>query len=101
GKSVKRLPVLERRWVVVKRAAAVAVAVGVLAAMVTTVAVHLNRESKRADEDRQRQVGGSVEYATRAMEEGDFLGALPLLTEALRLDQGNPGKVETHRLRIG
>jgi WD40 repeat protein/Flp pilus assembly protein TadD len=35
------------------------------------------------------------------MDEGNLLGALPWFAEALRLDQGDPGREEVHRVRLG
>jgi WD40 repeat protein/tetratricopeptide (TPR) repeat protein len=35
------------------------------------------------------------------MDEGNLLGALPWFAEALRLDQGDPGREEIHRIRLG
>jgi WD40 repeat protein/serine/threonine protein kinase len=54
----------------------------------------------RAEENRQRLVLQWVANGTQRMDEGDPLGALPWLVEALRLDQGDPAREEPHRLRL-
>jgi hypothetical protein len=35
------------------------------------------------------------------MDDGDLLGSLPWFAEALRLDQGDPGREAIHRIRLG
>jgi serine/threonine protein kinase/WD40 repeat protein len=55
---------------------------------------------ERAEENRQRLVTQWVANGTQRMDEGDPLGALPWLVEALRLDRGDPAREEPHRLRL-
>jgi WD40 repeat protein/serine/threonine protein kinase len=54
----------------------------------------------RAGESRQRLIRLHVANGERLLDEGDLLGALPWLTEALALDQGDPSREERHRTRI-
>jgi WD40 repeat protein len=54
----------------------------------------------RAGESRQRLVQLHVANGTRLLDDGDVLGALPWLTEALDLDQGDRAREERHRTRI-
>jgi WD40 repeat protein len=98
GKSVKRLRLLERRLATLKRVATVSAAVGLALAV---IGYQIFRERRRAEEARQREVGGSVAYGNRAMESGDLTGALPFFAEALRLDQGNKEGEGIHRMRFG
>ncbi len=53
-----------------------------------------------AQESRQRLVRLHVANGTRLLDDGDLLGALPWLTEALALDQGDRSSEERHRTRI-
>jgi serine/threonine protein kinase len=55
----------------------------------------------RAQESRQRLIQLHVANGTRLLDDGDLLGALPWLTEALVLDQGDTSGEERHRTRIG
>jgi WD40 repeat protein/serine/threonine protein kinase len=54
----------------------------------------------RARESRRRLVRLHVANGTLLLDEGDLLGALPWLTEALALDRGDPSREERHRTRI-
>jgi eukaryotic-like serine/threonine-protein kinase len=54
----------------------------------------------KAQESRQRLVRLQVANAERLLDEGDLLGALPWLTEALHLDQGEGPRAEAHRTRL-
>ena len=54
----------------------------------------------RARESRQRLTQLHVANGTRLLDDGDLLGALPWLTEALALDQGDGTREERHRGRI-
>jgi WD40 repeat protein/tRNA A-37 threonylcarbamoyl transferase component Bud32 len=54
-----------------------------------------------AEEGRRRLVRLSVAEGTHAVDEGDWLGALPWFVEALRLDPGDPDREQTHRVRLG
>jgi WD40 repeat protein/serine/threonine protein kinase len=54
----------------------------------------------KARESRQRLIQLHVANGTRLLEEGDLLDALPWLTEALALEQGDRAREERHRVRI-
>jgi WD40 repeat protein/serine/threonine protein kinase len=54
-----------------------------------------------ARESRQRLIQLHVANGTRLLDDGDLLGALPWLTEALALDHGDAAREERHRTRIG
>jgi WD40 repeat protein len=96
GKSVRRLKVLEQRLANLKRV----VAVFILAcALVAAVAYGVYREWRINNETRKRLVHERVTEASRHMETGDFLGALPQLAQALQLDQGSEQRQLPHRLR--
>src|SRR5262249_34425725 len=49
----------------------------------------------------QRHVGEVVASGIRRMEAGNLLGAMPDFVEALRLDEDNPLRTNSYRLRIG
>ncbi len=53
-----------------------------------------------AHESRSRLVRLHATNGERLLDEGDLLGALPWLTEALRLERGDPGRQEKHRIRL-
>jgi WD40 repeat protein/serine/threonine protein kinase len=54
----------------------------------------------KAQESRNRLVQMQVANGTRLLDNGDLFGALPWLTEALALDQGDSAREERHRTRI-
>src|SRR5262249_27709485 len=54
----------------------------------------------RAQESRQRLVRPPVANGERLLDEGDLLGALPWLTEALHLDRADGPRAEAHRTRL-
>jgi eukaryotic-like serine/threonine-protein kinase len=54
----------------------------------------------RAQESRQRLIQLHVANGTRLLDDGDLFGALPWLTEALALDQGDRAREERHRTQI-
>jgi WD40 repeat protein/serine/threonine protein kinase len=54
----------------------------------------------KAQESRQRLTQLHVANGTRLLDDGDLFGALPWLTEALALDQGDRSREERHRTRI-
>src|SRR5262245_22858967 len=104
GKSVKRLRVLERRLAWFSKAA---LTIFVLMLVGAGIYYQINRERKYAAEERKRaaearlrQIGSFVAYGTGAMDEGDYLGSLASLVEALRLDENDPARAKTHRARI-
>ncbi|HUL51176.1 MAG TPA: protein kinase, partial [Candidatus Nitrosotalea sp.] len=97
GKSIKRLRLLEQRWGQVKRIALLATASLAVAGVVVYQVI---RENRFAAERRQQQVGQNVARGNQAVDEGDLLGALPPLVEALSLESNDPQAAETHRIRI-
>ena len=98
GKSVKRLRALEQRLAWLTRLLALGAAGALL---ISIVAFQIVRENRRRAEERQRQAGAYVVDGTRAMEDGDLVGALHWFSEALHLDEGDPARRRTHQLRIG
>jgi WD40 repeat protein len=58
------------------------------------------RAEAKARESRRRLIQLHVANGTRLLEEGDLFGALPWLTEALALEQGDLSREERHRARI-
>ena len=98
GKSVKRLRLLERRLSRLKRIAGISL-LGLAVLGATAYAIYQQRRG--ASEARQRAAGASVAYGIQAMDSGDFLGALPHFTEALRLEPGDPLRNSAQRLRLG
>ena len=56
---------------------------------------------KAAAHSQERLVRMHVANGMRLVEQGDAMTGLKSLVEALRLDQGNPGREAVHRLRIG
>jgi len=97
GKSVQRLLQFERSIALAKRYGPIA---ALLLLLIPLVLFQVVREKKHAAEDRQRQAGSYVAYGSRAFGEGEFLSALPWFVRALELDQGDPAKELTHRVRI-
>jgi WD40 repeat protein len=98
GKSVKRLRLLEQRLSRLKHIAGILL-VGL--AVLSAAAFAIYRQRIGASEARQRAAGASVAYGIQAMNSGDFLGALPHFTEALRLEPGDPPRNSAQRLRLG
>jgi WD40 repeat protein len=96
-KSVRRLRLLERRWVSMKRGLTVAGGLGIIAMV---LAYEGYREWKARLDHHQQEVGANVAYGNNAMGAGDLLGALPYFAEVLRLEEGTPLE-RTHRLRFG
>jgi WD40 repeat protein len=82
GKSVKRLKILERRFARLKKAAGLAATALIVA---TLIAYPIYREHRDVVETRERQIGANVANGTRALDTGDYLGALPYFAEALFL----------------
>jgi WD40 repeat protein/serine/threonine protein kinase len=62
--------------------------------------VHRKLAEDRALESRQRLVRLHVANAERMLDEGDLLGALPWLTEALHLDTADGPRQEANRTRL-
>jgi WD40 repeat protein len=97
GKSVKRLKFLERRLAQFKRAVVVALAA---LAIVAAVLYHFYRERTNAAEARQRQVGASVAFGTRAVESYDLTASLPHFIDGMALDEKDSRRNLTHRFRF-
>ena len=98
GKSIRRLKVLELRFSRIKKGTLIGLCIG---GVVTMIAYPLYREWKVSTEFRQRQAGAHIERGTRLMESRDLLGSLPHFAEALALDNGDPARELSHRLRLG
>src|SRR5439155_9075463 len=64
------------------------------------VAKQAEAEAQR-EEHRQHLVRVYVGRGTERLDQGDTLGALPWLMEALHLDRGHPDAERIHRVRIG
>jgi WD40 repeat protein len=114
GEPVRARPVgpVERlvKWVRRRPAAAALLAVSALAILVVAVGglrhsarlqAALKQAEDHAEESRQRLVRLHVAEGTHALDEGDWLGALPPFVEALRLDEGEPNREAIHRIRLG
>ena len=104
-------PWWERTWKWVRRhpAGAGLIAVTSVAAFVLVLGgVIMNVRLKRAldaaeaksEETRQTMVRLHVANGVHRMDEGDDFSALVWFAEALRLDEGHPGRQSAHRLRI-
>lgn len=97
GRSIQRLRLLERR---LARFTRVAIGAGVVILMAAVIWFQISRDRKKEAEIRSRRVGSYVANGSRLVEEGNFLSSLPLFTEALRLDQDDPGRSEIQRVRV-
>ncbi len=95
GKSVKRLRLLERRFGQLRKLGAAAAVFLVLAGFGY---YQIDREKKHRAEIRQREIGGHTAYGLQALEEGQFMSALPSFIEVLRLDR--PQRAPMHRVRL-
>jgi WD40 repeat protein len=98
GKSVKRLRLLEKRHSHLRRIGRLCL-LGL--ALLAVVAYAIYQQQRGASKARERDAGTSVASGIRAMEAGDFLGALPDFTDALRLAPGAPLRNRAQRLRLG
>lgn len=98
GESVRRILELQRLFKRFKQLAPLAAVLVIGAAVFFFL---FFRERERAAVEHQRQIASAVNYGSRAVEDGDTLGALPWFVQALRLDAGVPHKELAHRLRIG
>lgn len=96
GRSLKRLHLLERRLAKAKR---VGIGIGLFALLLGAISVPIARERRLAADARQRHLGAQLTKGTQAMGEGDLLGSLPFLVDALRLDEARNER--THRVRLG
>jgi len=98
GKSVRRLRMLERRWVNLKRVATITAGIAVIAA---AVLYNVYREWRIAGEAKQRRILANTAYGNRAMDAGDLFAALPYFAEVLKMDEGKADREPTDRLRLG
>ncbi len=107
----RRVGVRERLWRWCRRNPALAGATVTAAllllgvAVVSTVAAFRidaarTEAQNNAEESRQRLVRGQVAGGAALLDQGDPHGALPWFAEALSLDQGDPLREESHRLRL-
>ncbi|MDB6032921.1 MAG: Serine/threonine protein kinase with repeat [Verrucomicrobiales bacterium] len=97
GGSVRRLRILERRWVLFKKWGAVAA----LLTVIGLTGFFLGyRDLKKKEEARVQKVRSLVSYGCRVMEDGDLFGALSWFAEALKLDHKDPVAERMHRTRI-
>jgi WD40 repeat protein/serine/threonine protein kinase len=113
GKSILARPASQAehlwRWgrrnpVVAGLLATVALSLLTVAGVATFMAVRIagarHAEALVAEENRKQLVRLLVDKGTALMQDGDVLGALPWLTEAFRLDVGNPERDQMHRWRL-
>ncbi len=98
GKSVRRLRFLERQLALVKRAGLTG---GLLLLVFALAYFGVYRQRREVAEMLQRQVGAHLANASAFMEQGDLLGAVPLLVRALDLDRGDSAREEAQRRRLG
>jgi WD40 repeat protein len=82
---------------------AAAVLAAVVGGLVYGAKLHraLQAAEDSAAESRRRLVRLNVAEGAHALEEDDWLGALPWFVHALRLDQGHPDWERRHRVRVG
>jgi serine/threonine protein kinase len=59
-----------------------------------------NEAEKKSAESQERLVRLHATNGLKQVEEGDLLGALPWLAEALKEDRGKPKREEMHRVRL-
>ena len=76
-----------------------------LARQQTLAAIH-EREAREeidslAKQTHRQLVEMHVSRGTDLVDAGDLMGALPWFAEALRLDEGDPSREQTHRVRLG
>jgi WD40 repeat protein len=113
GEPTKARPVgrLERaaKWARRRPAAAALLAVSALALLALTgggLAYHVRLERAlgearaHAEESRQRLVRLYVADGARSLDQGDWFGSLVWFAEALRRDEGHPGREHLHRARL-
>lgn len=98
GHSVVRLRSLEKYLHQFKRISTI---LALICIPLVLLGWNIFREYQRTIEEKQRRAGARVVQGNRAMEEGDYLGALPHYLVALQLDKGDESQEELHRLRIG
>ncbi|HEY5914556.1 MAG TPA: protein kinase [Verrucomicrobiae bacterium] len=94
GQSVKRLRAVERRLAFFTR---LAVVVGLVAVIALGILYEAHRRAQIAAHS---LVLLHVEKGARLLDERDLFGSLLEFTEALRLDGGDLGREESHRIRV-
>ncbi len=97
GESVRRLRILEKRWAVAWKTT---LALVLVTAVIGGVFLQLRVNHRREVETRRQRADSYVTYGTRLMREGNLVASLPWLAEALRLDQEDAARAQTHRVRI-
>lgn len=101
GKSVRRARSLEKHLRALKRFAMGAIAIVGITAAAWFYQQHQTRQAQFwAEQSRERLVRLYTAQATQRIDEGNLLGSLPWLAEALLLDQGKSAE-QTHRVRLG
>jgi WD40 repeat protein/serine/threonine protein kinase len=94
----RRRPVVAALWAL---SGAMAVALVVTALVYNTLLRRALTEAKeKAEAERQQLVRLNVLIGMRDLDDGDAFPALLRLTEALRLDENDPGEARKHRIRI-
>jgi WD40 repeat protein len=98
------------KWARRRKAVAALLVVSFLA-LVTFMVTHaiydrnlaqaLDREKKLSQESHDRLVYLLVSQGANALNEGDWFGALPWFAGALFLEQGESGREQMHRIRLG
>jgi WD40 repeat protein len=94
GKSVKRLRILEHRLDLLMRLGLI----GIALALVGVFAYYQTWRAERRET--RRSLEAYVAHAIRSMEEGDLIGSLPWLSQALRQCPKAGVPEESHRIRL-
>ena len=91
------------RWCRRKPALAAAVAVATFIAISGLLGIlwQWGRAEAQRSQNQERLVRLNTATGIRLMEGNDLIGAVPWLVEALRLEQGDPARQHTARIRIG
>jgi WD40 repeat protein len=94
GKSVRRLRILENRLALVMR-------LGLIGAVLALIGIFAYYQTWRAERrETRRSLEAYVAHAIRSMEEGDLIGSLPWLAQALRQCSKAGVPEEPHRIRF-
>jgi WD40 repeat protein len=94
GKSVKRLRILEHRLAILMR-------LSLVGAALIVIGIFAHYQTWRAERrETQRLLEAYVAHATRSIAEGDLIGSLPWLAEALRKCAKAGVPEEPHRIRL-
>jgi len=98
GQSILRLRELEKLLIAGKR---IGIAILVATAIAAIIAYPLYVQYKERENTAQREAGAAIAYGNTFMDSGDLLGALPFLTEALRIHSGRHMNDSSDRIRVG